>query len=314
MMQNTSALHPLPLLDRVRDGLRRGRATRAMSELFEGLQELRSSSSADEWRSIARRASEHDVCELIHEDPMTRRSFEKPRGYAGDAVLLDYIYRQREPEQASDTGRSVYRYAVGRPAACAVRHRRDWLGYQIDRVADRLEGRARVLSVACGHLREGQLSAALQDGSIAEFVALDSDAESLAVVGSAGNPAITPVELSVGRLLGRWNKLGRFDMVYSAGLYDYLEPALARRLTHTLFKLLEPGGKLIFTNFLPTVADAGYMETYMGWELIYRDLPELGKLTSEIPAGEIGDVRLYSDPYEAIGYAEVIRGTPGPTD
>ena len=29
---------------------------------------------------------------LAHQDPFTRRAFEKPRGYAGDAELLEYIH------------------------------------------------------------------------------------------------------------------------------------------------------------------------------------------------------------------------------
>jgi len=31
---------------------------------------------------------EHPIRELIHEDPFTRRAFEKPRGYDGDTELL----------------------------------------------------------------------------------------------------------------------------------------------------------------------------------------------------------------------------------
>ena len=31
----------------------------------------------------------HPVREFLHQDPFTRRSFQKPRGHAGDAVLID---------------------------------------------------------------------------------------------------------------------------------------------------------------------------------------------------------------------------------
>lgn len=33
----------------------------------------------------------HPLREIILSDPYSRRAFEKPRGYAGNAVMLDYI-------------------------------------------------------------------------------------------------------------------------------------------------------------------------------------------------------------------------------
>ena len=294
-------------LDRLYHGLAGRDPGRALPSLFEGLQEVRERSTPTEWESFARAAQEHGLRGLVHEDPMTRRSFEKPRGYAGDAVLLDYIYRDREPDAPTERGQAVYAYAAARPASCAVRHRRDLLAHLIDRTADRVGDRARVLSVACGHLREARLSVALQAGRIEELVALDADPESLAVVGAEPCPAIRPVERSIGRLLARPGDLGRFDFAYSAGLYDYLEDSLARRLTAALFGLLRPGGRLLICNFLPTVPDSGYMATYMGWSLIYRDLPAIEALAAGVPDGEVAARRFWSDAFGAIGYLELQR-------
>src|SRR3954468_18697149 len=35
----------------------------------------------------------HPMAKFVLEDPYSRRAHDKPRGYAGDAVMLDYIYR-----------------------------------------------------------------------------------------------------------------------------------------------------------------------------------------------------------------------------
>ncbi|MGO8190128.1 hypothetical protein AB9F38_36180, partial [Rhizobium leguminosarum] len=52
------------------------------------------------------------VAHYLHQDPLTRWSFEKPRGYSGDARLLDFIYGRPEIEDAvlsaSNLGRSIY--------------------------------------------------------------------------------------------------------------------------------------------------------------------------------------------------------------
>jgi hypothetical protein len=68
----------------------------------------------------------------------------------------------------------------GRPSAKAVRYRRRLLAGLIDRVAKR--GGPSVLAIAAGHLREVELSCAVQSGSLKEFVAFDQDEASLAVV------------------------------------------------------------------------------------------------------------------------------------
>src|SRR5690242_11265267 len=45
------------------------------------------------WRRfIANEVRPHRVLKLAHQDPFLSRAYDKPRGYAGDAVLLDFIY------------------------------------------------------------------------------------------------------------------------------------------------------------------------------------------------------------------------------
>lgn len=281
---------------------------RAVGRLFERLQHLRARGREETWRGLLRELEHHPLRDLVHEDPMTRRSYEKPRGYAGDAVLLDYIYRERPLDGVSPVGCAVNEYAVGRAAACAVRHRRDLIAFRIDRMADRRDpAPVRVLSVACGHLREAELSSAVRSGALGELVALDADGESLAEVRRRGLPGVVTVECSIGRLLAGGARFGQFDLVYSAGLYDYLEQPLAARLTARLFEMLRPGGELLLSNFLPTVRDAGFMESFMGWELLLRTLEEIDRFGADVAPGEVARRRVFPDPFGAIGYFELHR-------
>ncbi len=264
--------------------------------------------SGESWKAFSTgEAIDHPVRDLIHQDPMTRRSFDKPRGYAGDAVLLDYIYRIRQPDEQSPFASVVYDYACGRAAASAVRHRRALLAHSIERAADRTDAGAHILSVACGHLREAELSAAVRRGWVDRFVALDGDPHSLKEIASSWDGPVECVHMQVARLLGRASQLGRFDLIYSAGLYDYLDDNLAMRLTGSLFDTLRPGGTLLLSNFLPTVPDAGYMESYMGWQLLYRTPDELAAVAEGIPRGNVARARTFRDPFDAIVYLEVVR-------
>ncbi|MCB9890406.1 MAG: class I SAM-dependent methyltransferase [Planctomycetes bacterium] len=296
------------LFDHVHDEMRRGDARIALERLFTGLQEARADLDSDAWQQLAKvRAIEHPLREILHRDPMVRRSFEKPRGYAGDAVLIDYIYRLRGSDEVAGIGRQVYDYASSaRPAALGVQARRHEMARQLDAVARlRPEGSSRVLCVACGHFREGHLSRAFLDDRHDEIVALDSDAESLAVVEDTfRDRRIRSLHRSVAQLLKR-DDFGRFDLVYSSGLYDYLEARFARRLTRALFERLAPGGRLVLCNFVPALTDAGFMESFMGWDLVYRSEQELADLAVEIDPESIARRRVWTDAHDAVAYLEL---------
>ena len=296
------------LLDQALSALDREQVGACMELLFGGLPAIRAALGPERWRSFtADILPEHPVLARIHEDPVTRHSFERPRGYPGDAELIDYLYGVRGPEGATPAGRAIYAWCTGRVPCRGVRHRREWLASVIDAEAVRTAGRARVLSVACGHLREADLSGAFYTGWLDEVVALDGDGRSLEVAARSAPELVHSVEMSVARLPRRASRLGTFDLVYSAGLYDYLDEPLARSLTTALFGLLRPGGRLVVGNFRPDVADSAYMEAFMAWRLIYRDEADLAALFDDVAVEERTPLVHSVDPYGAFGYVECRR-------
>src|SRR6185295_11489983 len=93
----------------------------------------------DEWRKFIAVARTHRVMSLLHRDPFTFRAFSKPRGYAGDAVMMDYIYGREEhwaPPPATQLGHLVYNFTTAAPASEGVRSRRAALASIIDRLAE----------------------------------------------------------------------------------------------------------------------------------------------------------------------------------
>lgn len=174
-----------------------------MDELFDDLV-ARRAEEPQGWPAYARSCLNHPVCRLLHQDPFTYRAFSKPRGYAGDAVMMDYIYGLGEAREAAreatPLGRAILQYMDTRPSARGVRYRRQLIAELIDRVAVR--GGRRVLAIAAGHFREVELSAAVQTGKLEEFAAFDQDEASLAVVGrDYGCLGIRPMNGSVRQIL-----------------------------------------------------------------------------------------------------------------
>lgn len=268
-----------------------------MDDFVERLNAVRQTLSPVEWREhVTETYGSHPIRPLIHEEPFTRRAFQKPRGYAGDAPLLDLIYRDALfTEEISDLGARLHAWVGSQPACRSVQERRAILTRLIDTVATE-RPMPRILSLACGHLREAQDSAAVRAGCIEEFVAVDQDAESVGLVEREQGPfKVTTVRASIRRFLASPTIYGTFDLGYSAGLYDYLEAPVAAALTRALFASLRPGGQLLVANFAPNLRDIGYMEAIMEWNLIYRDELAVAQLAALIDRKEISEQSLFRD-------------------
>ena len=72
----------------------------------------------------------------------------------------------------------------------------------------------------------------MQEGRVGRFVAIDQDERSLEVAASGTDAGATRIDarnLTVRHLLARRHLLGSFDLVYAAGLYDYLDARVAAR-------------------------------------------------------------------------------------
>jgi hypothetical protein len=288
-----------------------GREREAMTGLYAGLERIRRAARPENWRAIGRYCLRHPLRELVHRDPLLERAYIKPRRYAGDAVMMDMIYGhpsvEHELARVSAIGREIHAFTVELPACRAVRARRILLAQLLDKVADEVRS-PRVLALAAGHLREAELSRAVSEGRLGRYVALDQDRDSLRVVeerlGSRG--VETMCESVAGMLKGRSGPAGDgLDLIYAAGLFDYLTDPVAARLTEILFEWLRPAGQLLIANFNPDTACAGLMEAFCEWRLLYRSPGDLEALSAVLPAHRVGSRSIYSDEMRHLAYLEV---------
>ncbi len=299
---------PKKLLDSVYNKLISGMTNEGMQELLTGLREIRLNCETEVWsKMVDSTMLTHPIKELIHTDPITRRSFVKPRGYPGDAVLLDMIYGHPsfDKNAVTDVGREIRAFTSNTLAAKAVRYRRKIVAQLIDAVAEK-RSKAKILSVACGHLREVEYSRMIKRGMIGDFVAIDQDKKSLQVVRKDyARFGVRARKCSVMDIMRNKCNFGSFDLIYSSGLYDYLEKKIARKLTKRLFDMLVAGGTLMLTNFLPAISAVGFMESYMGWNLTFRDESEMLDLIKLIPRKKIDRMLVFVEKQENIVFLQV---------
>lgn len=245
----------------------------------------------------------HALAGLVLEDPYSRRAHDKPRGYAGDAVMLDYIYRPT-PDAASAMGLAMHRATTGLSNAKSILWRRDYLAGKITAAMQRASP-ARVLAVASGHMRELDVIEIPDKRDAVEICAVDLDNLSLQEC-CRSYPGFNIRAVHSSAITIRRARLPEtFDLVYCAGLFDYLNDATAEFLLAQLHRQLLPSGLLCVANFTPENHGRGFMEGFMDWSLILRNERDLVRIAkSALPGCALSTLR---DPYGNIAYLEICR-------
>jgi SAM-dependent methyltransferase len=286
--------------------LRAGEGTTAVKRLCDFLAEIHADVGESRFkRDIVPACRRHEIFPIVQQDPYSRRAFEKPRGYAGDAVMMDYVYSGTAPVGTSAVGQAVFDGTTRTSNGWSVVERKCKLARWIDETSKRVKG-ARIVSLAAGHLREADDSRAWRSNGISEWIAIDQDERSLARIRhDYGSPIIRTVHGSVLDLLKDRIDFEPADLVYSAGLFDYLSDRVAARTAEKLFDRLRPGGTLVLANFTPGSEGRHFMEAFMDWKLIYRGADQLESLISGIPLSKTSSLRSSPDRHGNLVYLEV---------
>jgi len=312
-MKVKASIFRYELADRV-DELVMDPSPARVEAVFEHFERRRREVPTPDWEAFVRDVIHSDpFATRLRECPYTHRVWTKPRGYAGDAELLDYLYFGEGPDYIHDSdvspvGRAVFDYCVRGGAGEAVRERRRRIAEAVDAAAAERPG-ARVLAVASGYLREASWCKSLPDGRIRRWVCLDQDPASirgmlpLAERFRTVSPACVPVRRL---LLGKLDDRSRYDVCYVPDLLESLDERTAELLVIRLFRMLAPGGRLLLANNAPGIPERGYTEAVGDWWRIYRTEEQLRALTTHLPEAETS-IAVYRDDADRILYLDLRR-------
>lgn len=251
--------------------------------------------------------AQKNIHPLILGTPFIHRTFDKPLGYAGDYEMVNMMLRDpREGEGLYN--QLVNSYFLQIPPTEAHRNRIDMLFkalcrevLRVKHLGDSFKG----FNVACGPAVELQRFAATELTESCEFDLLDFNEETInhtkEQISLAGQSNPKPasfnfIKNSVQNLLqeARSHDVNTgselYDMVYCAGLFDYLSDRTCERLLKLFYHKLKPGGVVLVTNVHPINYSKGTMDFLMEWYLKYRDEEELLAL-----AGSGTDAEVYAE-------------------
>ena len=291
----------------------------------------------EEHRQYIRNSSYYQI---VQEAPFYWRIMNKPNGFAGDAHMMNYIYQNRY-EGETPFGRFLHKHALTTKASQSVRNRKFVLREEILKL-----GGGKVMSLAAGPAEEIKEVLNSPQGGNYQFLALDHDMGALEAFHDpkhnshfnyalanafqiiSKNYIIAKPRMTFRRFcfprkdFQGWRRLisslkyelnylkkDEYDLIYSAGLYDYIKTYLFDHskgtiaLTKNLFDLLKPGGALIVGNFNHNnPRDLRFLMEYVcDWNLIYRSKEDMFDFTRSIPENMIKEMEI-KDEFFGINY------------
>jgi extracellular factor (EF) 3-hydroxypalmitic acid methyl ester biosynthesis protein len=228
--------------------------------------------------------------------PFVYRTYHKPLGYAGDYEMVNMILRDPH-EGATLFAKMVNVVFLRNPPAEAHRNRICHLLRRIVEETQRARAagrRVRILNLGCGPAREVQRFIAESELSyFADLTLLDFNAETLEYAAITlrslreqhhRRTVLEFAEKSINQLLKealRPVSLAAehaYDLVYCAGLFDYVSDRVCRRLVELFYSWLAPGGTVLVTNVDAAKPFRHSMDYLLEWHLICRNREQMKAL------------------------------------
>jgi extracellular factor (EF) 3-hydroxypalmitic acid methyl ester biosynthesis protein len=252
---------------------------------------------------IHKEHAQRELLPLWMPSPFFYRVYTKPLGYAGDYQMVNMMWRN-ECDGLTTYAQVVDSWLLNGAPAQAHRNRiymLEQLLQELSKTAAGLNRPVRILNIGCGPAHELQLFLSnYKDDHRFKIDLLDFNQETLdytrgqlgAMNGKVSDHAEITYNLkSVQDLLRQAIERGeiseRYDLIYCAGLFDYLSDRVCDKLVKLFYHFCEPGGRVLVTNVHSANPYKKVLENVMDWHLIHRNEEEMLRL---IPQGSSGKV------------------------
>lgn len=208
---------------------------------------------------------------LIHS--VNGRSLNKPEGYAGDFMLIEHIYQYLVSPHPQYRNWDLCFHETA--SAKAVRNRKHYFKEQaasliIRKPADDFS----ILTLASGPAREIlELYQSLPQHTFSS-TCLDADPKALSYAQNLLQGYSDQLEFVKANVF-RYQAAQAHDLIWSAGMFDYLNDKLFVYLLKRMKTWLKPNGKIIVGNFSCYNPSRSYMEVFGEWHLQHRSENQL---------------------------------------
>lgn len=227
---------------------------------------------------------------LFNLSPFNYYCLTKPRGYAGDFVMMDMIWENRTEKKESTSNHLNTRLDdwIYRMPNCAANEERIHL---LSNFLSRHSNAKTIASIGCGAVIELLFFLSKNSNHTIQTVHLyDQDEGALECAKQKLSPFQIETVTHKGNILKSILsvKKEQYDLIYSSGLFDYFETLSCKKIASKLWKALKSKGNMCIINANPENPSRFWMEYAMDWELKYKDMNEFMSIFTQL-----GDIEEY---------------------
>jgi SAM-dependent methyltransferase len=215
---------------------------------------------------------------ILNVNSLIGRSYVKPFGYPGDFYLIDHIYSNHVNEDKKY--RKWDMYYQDQEGTIAVRNRKDYFLDQCLRLALKKHGEKRVLILGSGPATDVNEFLNMYTGNDISFDLVDYDQNAIDYSSAKNKEFEKLISYHKVNVL-RYEPSRRYDLIWSAGLFDYFKEKHFVYLLKKYINYVADGGELIIGNFSTENPSQILMEFVSEWYLNYRSREDLLKLAGD---------------------------------
>jgi extracellular factor (EF) 3-hydroxypalmitic acid methyl ester biosynthesis protein len=221
----------------------------------------------------------------ITKDTMQGYALLKPHGYSGDFVIIERIYQGWLSPNPKLVNWDRFFHAQEAPRAIINRKK-----YFLDILGslEKKDGKRDVLNIGCGPSQDViEFLSKGESHIFFECVDYDKDAIEYSHNKVKEKGLLSHIDFHRENAF-KFRPSKQYDLIWSAGLFDYLDEKIFKMLLTRQLDFIKPGGELAVGNFSLNNPTRDYMECG-NWFLHHRSPDDLIKIASEcgIPRDKI---------------------------
>ena len=200
----------------------------------------------------------------------------KPFGYAGDYQTIDALYTCSYP---INKYKKWNEYAYALSASVAVRNRKKYFKQIVSDKLSKPLSELKLCNVACGPARDLKEMYDLLENPVAlKTTCIEYDKRAINYAVQLTHEYNRNIEFVHENIFKHQSK-EKFDLVWSAGLFDYFDDKVFVRILERMTNWVKEGGEIIIGNFNDEHnPNRVFMERFVDWHLNHRSPSQLRHL------------------------------------